>query len=109
MADLNDTLRHMTPYVGFGASAKTTVTLHCLDVRAYPRVVYDDNLQKHGHIIPGTRVPILLASPGEFRGMTQPICIFARNRAEQIIPRLRTDGYRGDIYVPGAEPYWDTI
>lgn len=109
MLDLNNTLRAMTPYVGFGAAAKTTVMLHCVDVRAYPTVVYDDNLYKHGFVIPGTRVPILMASPGEFRGLTKPICIFAWNHAVDIIPRLRAEGYRGDIYVPGASPRWDTL
>lgn len=109
MLALNDTLRDLVPYVGFGAAAKTTVMLHCLDVRAYPKVVYDDNLHKHGFAIPGTRVPILLASPGEFDVLTQPIVIFAWNHADEIIAKLRGWGYRGDIFVPALEPYWDTL
>ncbi len=109
MRDLNDTLRGLVPYVGYGAAAKTTVMLHSLDVRAYPKVVYDDNLHKHGFAVPGTRVPILLASPGEFDGLALPVVIFCWNWAEQIIPKLRGWGYCGDIYVPGAEPYWDTV
>jgi 2-polyprenyl-3-methyl-5-hydroxy-6-metoxy-1,4-benzoquinol methylase len=109
MLALNDTLRGLTPYVGFGAAAKTTVMLHCLDVRAYPKVVYDDNLHKHGFAIPGTRVPILLATDGEFRDLTLPVVVFAWNWAPQIIERLRGAGYRGDIFVPTLEPYWDTV
>lgn len=109
MAALNDELRHMAPYVGFGAAAKTTVMLHCLDVRAYPRVVYDDNVHKHGYAIPGTRVPIADATTNAWMNETQPVCIFAWNWAEQIITKLRAWGYRGDIYVPGAAPWWDTL
>lgn len=108
MRDLNDALRAVTPYIGFGAAAKTTVMLHCLDVRAYPDVVFDDNLHKHGFAIPGTRVPIAL-TPTDLSAETRPICIFSWNWADIIIPQLRAAGYRGDIFVPGLTPSWDTL
>lgn len=109
MLELNDTLRSLTPYIGFGAAAKTTVMLHCLDVRAYPEVVVDDNAYKHGFAIPGTRVPILLNDTVNWNVETKPLVIFAWNWADVIIPKLRSAGYRGDIYVPGPTPWWDTL
>lgn len=108
MRDLNDALRAMTPYIGFGAAAKTTVMLGCVDVRAYPDVVYDDNLLKSGFAIPGTRVPIAL-TPTDLSAETRPICIFSWNWADVIIPQLRAASYRGDILVPGLTPQWDVL
>lgn len=109
MIDLNDTLRAMTPYIGYGAAAKTTVMLHCLDVRAYPAIIYDDNPHKHGFAIPGTRVGIRADAKydAEWRYETRPVVIFAWNWAPQIITQLRAAGYRGDIFVPAPEPRWD--
>lgn len=108
MAELNDIFRGMAPCVGFGAAAKTTVMLNCLDVRAFPDVVYDDNACKHGFAIPGTRVPIALP-PTDWSAETRPMVLFSWNWADIIIPKLRANGYAGDIYVPAQPGYWNTL
>lgn len=108
IAKINDELHHAQPYAGFGAAAKTAVMLGCLDVQAYPRVVFDDNVYKHGYTIPGTRVPIA-APPTDWRDAPDRLCVFSWNWADIIIPRLRAEGYRGDIFVPMPTPYWDCL
>ena len=107
--DLSKTLQELGPYIGFGAAAKTTVMLHCLDVRAYPQVVFDDNMHKHGFEIAGTRVPIVHADLHYFSEEKRPLVIWSWNWADQIIASLRQRGYTGDIFVPTLEPYWDTV
>jgi SAM-dependent methyltransferase len=106
IAEIIAELLQHTPYVGFGAAAKTAVMLGCLDVRAYPYVVYDDAAAKQGKAIPGTRVPIE-AAPTNWRTAPGPMCLFAWNWASTIIPRLRRAGYTGAIYTPLPHPRWD--
>lgn len=110
MLHLNDTLRSLTPYIGFGAAAKTTVLLHSLDVRAYPEVIFDDTIDKQGFAIPGTRVPIQRPPDAGWTHESRAVCIFAWNWADVIVPRLRAAGYRGDIFIPaGPTARWDTL
>ena len=109
MIDLNDTLRSIQPYIGFGAAAKATVMIHSLDVRGFPEAVYDDNVFKIGNAIPGTRVPIHNANIHDWEHETRPVVIFAWNWADTIIPQLRAAGYRGDILVPTQPMRWNTL
>lgn len=105
IADINSELLTIRPYVGFGAAAKTSVMLNCLDPRAYPMFVYDDTPAKCGKMVPGTKVPIepvrgMATAPG-------PMCVFAWNNAAEIVPRLRKAGYDGQIFVPLPKPRWE--
>lgn len=106
IAEISAELAQHTPYVGFGAPAKATVMLGVLDVRAYPRVVYDETPAKQGKLIPGTRVPIE-PMPTNWRTAPGPLCCFAWNWADGIVPKLRKAGYAGAIYVPLPKPRWE--
>lgn len=108
IAEINETLLSVRPYVGFGAAAKTSVMLQCLDVRAYPQFVYDDNPLKWGKCVPGTRVRIE-PPPPSWTTAPGPMCMFAWNWADHIIEGLRERGYDGEIYVPLPKPGWDTV
>lgn len=108
IAEINETLLELNAndgYVGFGAAAKTAIMLGCLDVRAYPTVVYDDNREKWGKLIPGTRVEIAEPPP---RWDTRPIVVFAWNWADAIITRLRAAGCRSNIFVLLPKLRWYT-
>ena len=108
IADICEELIAATPYVGYGAAAKASVMLQCMDVRAYPRVVYDDNEMKWGKTIPGTKVGI--EPPlDNVANMAGPLCIFSWNWSDSIIQRLRKQGYRGAIFVPLPRPRWDVV
>jgi 2-polyprenyl-3-methyl-5-hydroxy-6-metoxy-1,4-benzoquinol methylase len=106
--DICEELMAATPYVGYGAAAKASVLLQCMDVRAYPRVVYDENIVKHNRKIPGTNVRIE-QPPTNLARMEGPLVIFAWNWADSIIARLRKAGYRGAIFVPLPRPRWDVV
>lgn len=108
MAAINDALLSAVPYAGFGAAAKCTVLLNTLDIRAYPRVVYDETPDKQGKHVPGTRVPIE-APPTDWSAVHEPIAVFAWNWSDVIIRKLRDAGYAGDIFVPLPKPRWDCI
>lgn len=105
--DICEELIAATPYVGYGAAAKASVMLQCMDVRAYPRVVYDDNEAKWGKCIPGTAVQIAPPITGNL--LPGPMCIFSWNWCESVITRLRKAGYRGAIFVPLPRPRWDVV
>ena len=108
IAEISAELAQCTPYYGFGAAAKATVMLGCLDVRAFPRAVFDATPAKQGKLIPGTKVPIE-ATPASWASAPGPLCIFAWNWAGDIIPQLRSQGYAGAIFVPLPKPRWDTV
>lgn len=103
MAQLNVWAKALTPYVGYGASAKATVLLNTLSVEAYPTFIVDDNPRKQGRRVPGTRVPIL--APPAWADEPGPVVIFSWNQADALGRQLRREGYRGDIYAPFPVPY----
>ena len=107
IADICEELLAATPYVGYGAAAKASVMLQCMDVRAYPREVYDQNPAKWERKIPGTNV--LIVPEPHMPRFAGPLVIFAWNWADSIIPRLRKQGYRGAIFVPLPRPRWDVV
>lgn len=107
IADICEELIAATPYVGYGAAAKASVMLQCMDVRAYPRIVYDDNAEKWGKMIPGTRV--LIEAPPPEISTPGPLCMFSWNWADSIIAKLRKHGCRVPIFVPLPRPRWDCV
>ena len=107
IARINEELLCQTPYVGFGAAAKTTVMLGCLDSRAHPYVVYDENPHKQGKRIPGTNVPIE-APPADWRTAPGPMCNFVWTQPD-VVTRLRAAGYDGAIYSPLPRGVWDEL
>lgn len=96
-------------FVGYGAAAKATVMINSLDVRAYPRIVYDDSPHKYGKLIPGTRIPI--EAPPDWHDLDanwhDPLVIFAWNWSKALTNRIRSRGFRGPIFVPLPEPRWE--
>lgn len=106
IADISEALSERE-YLGYGAAAKTSVMLGCLDVRSFPRAVIDETPGKHGLRIPGTQVPIVAPlSAAEWRALDVPLVIFAWNWASDIIPRVRRAGFTGPILVPNPRMQW---
>lgn len=103
MAQLNVWAKALTPYIGFGASAKATVLLGALSVEAYPTFIVDDHAPKQGKRVPGTRIPILAAP--DWTAEEGPVVVFTWNQAPDIARQLRRAGYRGAIHAPFPTPY----
>lgn len=104
VAEINETLLTITPYVGFGVSTM----LQCLDVRAYPYEVYDNDGYAYA-AVPGTRVPVRETAGVHPAQLPGPLVIFDWPYADTIIANLRKAGYTGHIYVPLPKPYWDSV
>lgn len=85
---------------GFGAPAKLTTLLAVLGFR--PPVIYDDNPAKVGKFTPGTGIPIVPSSR-LLEDNPDYLILFAWNFAEEVIPRLRAQGFKGKIVVPLPE------
>jgi hypothetical protein len=87
--------------VGIGATARaTTVINYCgLDVDDLAYVCEIPGSDKIGHYIPGTSIPVVDESQLIERPPPQAV-LFSWHLADQIIPKLREQGYNGQIVLP---------
>lgn len=86
-------------WTGYGAPAKLTSLMAALDLTsANISSVMDDNPRKQGRYTPGTHLPIVAPKPGPDR-----LFLFSWNFADEIVPRLRQQGFTGPILVPLPE------
>lgn len=90
------------PLVGFGAPAKLTTMMAALGLtRDHVSLVLDDNPLKIGKFTPGTHIHIHSSGPdGMPWTYRSPILLFSWNFADDLVPRLKRDGYSGPIVVP---------
>lgn len=89
--------------IGAPSRASTLINFTGLDVDLVETVLEVPQSPKIGGIIPGTQIPIederrLFDDPPDFALM------LSWHIAEELMPKLRAKGYRGDFLVPLPEP-----
>ena len=88
--------------IGYGASARSSTMLNFagitnLDVAA----VIDQNELKQGRLTAGTDIPIVSPEVGLGEiGSSDTVLLLAWNFEEEIVGRLRSSGFFGDVIVP---------
>ena len=88
--------------IGYGASARSSTMLNFAGISSADlELVIDQNPLKHGRLTAGTDIPIVSPEVGLSEiGSSDTVLLLAWNFEEEIVGRLRSSGFCGDIIVP---------
>jgi SAM-dependent methyltransferase len=81
----------------YGAPAKLTTLLAAIPMLRKAECVFDDNPEKQGKWTPATHIPIIAP---DLHWSLGDIVLASWNFADEIIPRLRVQGFKGKIIRP---------
>ncbi len=88
--------------VGYGASARSSTLLNSAGLTSeHIRAIIDRNEIKHGHLMPGSDIPVVSYDNG--MGMLKEVdslVLLAWNFEVEIVNDLRSEGFEGGILVP---------
>jgi hypothetical protein len=100
-SNLRAELDHLPSVWGIGATARaTTIINYCgLDVEDIACVCEVSGSDKIGHCIPGTRIPVV-DEARLFEEQPRHVVLFSWHLADKIVPKLREQGYEGEIILP---------
>jgi hypothetical protein len=107
MATLHDQKHRGHKIVGLSAPSRAaTVINYCrLDESIIDYVCEVPNSLKIGKYMPGTSIPVLHEYEMFRDGFSQPdaLLLFSWHIADELIPKLRAKGFRGEFILPCAE------
>lgn len=88
--------------VGYGASARSSTLLNASGVTSeHIEAVIDRNELKHGHLMPGSDIPIVSYDDGRsLLKEADSLVLLAWNFETEIVADLRSEGFEGGILVP---------
>lgn len=102
---LGETLTPETKVIGVGSPsrASTLVSIAGLDSSIIDAVLEHPDSPKCGRNMPGTSIPVV-AEDSWNGDRTQPLLFLSWHIAEEILPKLRNQGYSGEALVPLPAP-----
>lgn len=92
-----------------GVPARGVITANTCDFDKLKKVIaFDDTPEKQGKLIPGTN--ILINSPQEINfSKYKTACLLAWTYKENLLPRLKEYGFKGQIFIPFPSPRYENI
>jgi hypothetical protein len=89
--------------IGAPSRASTLINYLGLDDGILDCVLEIKGSYKIGKYIPGTLIPVL-EERHLFQEQPQYACLFSWHIAEELLPKLKARGFRGDFILPLPEP-----
>ena len=92
-----------------GVPARGVITANTCDFDKLSKAIaFDDTPEKQGKLIPGTN--ILINSPQEINfSKYKTACLLAWTYKENLLPRLKAYGFKGQIFIPFPSPRYENI